>query len=334
MLTLTGRRVIWIEIDTFRMEIGMANNRKPILAVPEQIEHLKRKGVKFERITEKTASDYLMHNNNYFKLSAYRKNYPKYIGGQNDGKYIDLDFAYLRDLAIIDLRLRYTFVQMALDIEHYAKLEILRIVELHETDGYTIVENYLNSLEKDQRDRLLNEIDRNRQSIYCRDLFIKYQNNFPIWVFIEMISFGRMTDLYRFCASRYGNKNMRQRYFLLQTCKGVRNASAHSSCILNDLHINTANRNTHYYVFNALSKITTISPNTRAKKMSNARLQQCVTLLYTYNIVVTSNGAKKNAHYQLTELSRRILEHIDYYDNNALVKSSLVFLNEVIKAWF
>ena len=81
---------------------------KPQLTPKEQIEHLKKKGVKFNYISEDEAIKYLSDNNNYFKLRAYRKSFEKYTEGENEGKYIDLDFAMLKDLAIIDMRFRYT----------------------------------------------------------------------------------------------------------------------------------------------------------------------------------------------------------------------------------
>ena len=94
---------------------------KPILDTDGQIAHLQAKGVKFEKMSVEDAKQYLTKNNNYFKLRAYRKNFPKHPGGDFEGQYIDLDFAMLKDLAIIDMRLRYVLIHLALDIEHFAK---------------------------------------------------------------------------------------------------------------------------------------------------------------------------------------------------------------------
>ena len=89
--------------------------KKPKLSLDEQIEHLKDKGILFNIMDESDAKKYLEQNNNYFKLTAYRKNYNKHPDGKNKGKYINLEFAYLVDMAIIDMRLRYQIVHMALD---------------------------------------------------------------------------------------------------------------------------------------------------------------------------------------------------------------------------
>lgn len=62
---------------------------KPKLSLEGQIEHLKKKGVLFNIMNEESAKEYLTQHNNYFKLTAYRKNYDKHPDGENKGKYIN-----------------------------------------------------------------------------------------------------------------------------------------------------------------------------------------------------------------------------------------------------
>ena len=62
---------------------------KPKLSLEGQIEHLKEKGVLFNIMDEESAKEYLTQHNNYFKLTAYRKNYDKHPDGENKGKYIN-----------------------------------------------------------------------------------------------------------------------------------------------------------------------------------------------------------------------------------------------------
>lgn len=101
-------------------------NDKPRLSLDEQIQHLKGKGILFNIMDEGSAKQYLKYNNNYYKLTSFRKNYDKHPDGENKGKYIRLEFAYLVDVLIIDMRLRYRIVEIALDIEHHTKLQFLR----------------------------------------------------------------------------------------------------------------------------------------------------------------------------------------------------------------
>ena len=319
----------------------MDGERKPFLSYEAQIRHLKQKGITFNIVSESDAKDYLKNNNNLFKISSYRKNYDKYT----NNKYINLDFGYLKDLAIIDMKLRYTIVQLALDIEHYAKLELLRNAEAHFEDGYKIICDFIMSLDDKQYQILKTELDRCFTSEYCKDLTFNYDlklpedrdnliNNLPIWVFLEVIPFGRLVSFFGYCAERFEDKDLKNMYYMLKTCKDIRNACAHSSCILNDLRPNTKTHNTSYNISKELSKIKSIPKNTRLKKMSNMRIQQVITLLYTHKEIVTSKGIHEKAIDNLHELSDRINKHINYYETNSMISSSFDFINLIIDNWF
>lgn len=334
------KREHWMNMVEYNEEIKKCNNNenlvleKPMLNTEQQIEHLKKKGITFNICSEEEAYKYLRYNNNYFKLSSYRKNYDQIVGGKNDGKYLNLDFGYLRDLAIIDMKLRYTIVQLALDIEHYAKMEILRLLEDNEEDGYSIRDDFFNSISEIQLQMTKNEINRNENTTYCGDLFKRYPEKFPVWVFLEMIPFGRMVSFYKFCADRYSSNQMENNYFLLKVCKEVRNASAHSSCILNNLRMGTKKYNSRYPVMRELSKIKEISTQSRDKRMSNSRMQQIITLLYTYNKIVTSDGVKCKAKKILKELQERMIKNSIYYDKNDMIMANFKFLSIVIDNWY
>lgn len=151
---------------------------KPRLSLDGQVEHLKEKGVLFNIMDEEAAKDYLTQHNNYFKLTAYRKNYDKHPDGENKGKYINLEFAYLVDLAVIDMQLRYRIVHMALDIEHHTKLQLLRKMEDFNEDGYQIVQDYLDSLDEKQKKICDSEISRNKGNIYCDGFWISYDSGY------------------------------------------------------------------------------------------------------------------------------------------------------------
>lgn len=157
---------------------------KPILSYEEQIEHFIQKDITFNNISKERALEYLKNNNNFFKLSSYRKNFPKRDGTD---KYINLDFSHLADLAVIDTRLRMIIVKMSLNIEHFAKVQLLKkVTECDDEDGYTIVKNYLDSLNSNEKLHLETEIERNKTSLYVSELYKKYHAKFPIWAFVEI----------------------------------------------------------------------------------------------------------------------------------------------------
>ena len=138
------------------------HDRKPILTIEQQIEHLKQKGVAFELCSEEEAADYLRDKCNFFKLASYRKLFSKYEGGPRDGRYVDLDFGQLRLLAALDQELRHALLGMTLDIEHFQKVTLLREMEDRGEDGYAIVADYMASLTAANREYRLRELKTER----------------------------------------------------------------------------------------------------------------------------------------------------------------------------
>lgn len=307
---------------------------KPKLSLDGQIEHLKEKGVQFHIMDEAAARDYLSKHNNYFKLTAYRKNYNKHPDGEKKGKYINLEFAYLVDIAVIDMRLRYRIVHMALDIEHHTKLQLLRKIDEYGEDGYQVVRDYIDSLSEKQKGIFESEIGRNRGNIYCGDIIKKYDGNYPVWAFIEIVPFGRLVDFYGFCRKRFRDKTMEDNFYRLLTCKEIRNASAHSNCILNDLRAGTAAHKTNAAVTAEIMSIRGVNKNFRKNRMSNARIQQLVTLFYMHKIMVGSTGIRKSESDELKKIINRIDRNYGYYETNPMIKGTFDFLKMVVDNWF
>lgn len=309
-------------------------NDKPRLSLDEQIQHLKDKGILFNIMDEESAKQYLKYNNNYYKLTSFRKNYDKHPGGENEGKYINLEFAYLVDMSIIDMRLRYRVVEMALDIEHHTKLQLLRKIDEYDEDGYQIVKDYIDSLDEKYRNYLFNELNRNRGNAYCGDMIEKYDGNYPVWVFLEIIPFGRMVAFYCFCANRFSDKEMKNNYYGLLTCKRIRNVAAHSNCILNDLRPHTAEHLTNKDIIKELIRIPYMNSNFRKNRMSNVRIQQIITLFYMHKKMVRSEGVALYESRELKKLMRRIDENCSYYKTNTLIHGTFIFLGLVVDNWF
>ena len=220
--------------------------RKPMLTVEELIAHMQSKGIRFDILSTDEAKDYLHQNNNYFKLTSYRKNYTKYTHGEHAGKYENLDFAHLVDLARNDVLLRQTILGLCLDIEHFLKVQLIRAIEQSpDEDGYSIVQHYIfddDNPSFTERARnigprvsiITSKINRNQNNPYCGGLITKYTDDMPVWVFIEIISFG---DLLRFMeyVSEKINWALPVDLKSLDRIRQIRNAAAHNNGIINDL---------------------------------------------------------------------------------------------------
>lgn len=307
----------------------MSLSHGPKLTIPEQIEHMKMQGISFSIKTEEYAMSYLRDNNNYFKLRAYRKNYVK----NSDGKYIGLEFAYLRDIAIIDMRIRYCLLSMCLDIEHNARVSLIKsVVDAANEDGYTVVADYRAS-NPDSYSRI---IERASKSPYCAELQEKYRDSMPIWAIVEMMQFSDLCWFYRFVAHRISNESMLNEYYMFQEIRQLRNACAHSNCILNDLKsCKPPKHDPDKKMITALSQIKDVSKGVRQRKMSNDRIRQITTILYLYKHYVQSSGLQTHHAKQLHEtFVRRFEEHSDYYLTSQPVLTTFEFFKKVIDNWY
>lgn len=212
-----------------------ANARKPKLSIEDQIRHLESKGISFDLCGKNEAAAHLSEKNYFFKLTAYRKLFEKHVGGENDGRYIALDFGHLTTLASLDQHLREALLPMTLDIEHFVKADLIRrATEAEEEDGYALVRDYHDGLSPRSRRFLEAELSSRLHDEYRGAIIEKYKDDMPLWAFVEVISFGTVIDLIRFCGERWKDDHLKDAHYLLKYVKGIRNASAHGACILNE----------------------------------------------------------------------------------------------------
>ncbi len=325
--------------------------KKPMLSADQIIAHMIDKGIQFSIITEGEAKQHLDNHNNYFKLSSYRKNYTKITTGTNTGKYENLDFAHLIELARMDTEIRHLLLKMALDIEHFMKVALIKAVEdrmnnCSDEDGYEIIKGYLLAddiepiAEKaeimSRRNREFSKkIVQNKRNPYCKGLINRYSYEMPIWAFVELGSFGDIKDLIAYYAAKTGwtpPVDLKT----LDRVRQLRNACAHGNCIINDLRPVTDTGSEKAGVSNAPRYITAfaksagLSKNSRQKKLSNPRINQIVNLFYTYDIVVATNQTRTQRLDELHSLINvRLKEHGDYFSKNQLLKSTYEFFQKL-----
>ena len=317
-------------------------NLKPMLKISELIPHMKSKNIKFEKISENEAEEYLKNNNNYYNLASYRHNFLKFPSpaGKFEGMYQDLDFAYLKDMSIIDYRVRLLLFNIIIDIEHYLKIRILNLIEnITEENGYRIVNMYL---EKDFNDekfprKIHNSIFKKVGSEYYNKIFSKYDidkdhqlENIPIWEFLEIITFGELVNFYEFFSHEYNLKDELKNIFILREIVKLRNAVAHNSCVLSDFDKKDNNYPPDYIIIKFLNECK-IGKETRINKLSNSRIRQITYTLYMFNEIVTSDGIKEKVTKNINKLFfGRIIYHKEYYNNNELLKSVYLYFEKII----
>lgn len=307
---------------------------KPMLTIAQQIDHFQARGITFDHCSEEEAAQYLRTHTYYYKIAAYRSLFPKRIGGAHDGEYANLDFAYLRDLDRLDHQLRQLLLPMTLDVEHYAKVRLMRSIEDREPDGYAIIQDYFDALTDYNRMYRMREIERLRSDLYMGDLIRKYPTDrMPVWVFFEVVSFGALIDFYLFCANRWHDRVMKEEHYLLRQAKAVRNATAHSSDIINGFADNRSRIRTTAKINAAITNIG-VSKTMRNSKMRNPRIQQIVMLMYVHRSLVKDDRAAQRLAHDAKQLSNMIRDTERWVLNNDLIRSTFTFLRIIFDKWF
>jgi len=307
---------------------------KLLLTTDQLIDHMKNKGITFNLITEEEARSFLQENNYYLKAASFRTNYPKYSSGVSTGKYMNLDFAYLKELSVIDTHLRYLIMQMCLDIEHALKVTLINRVENNPNeDGYELVRrfiSYTNSKGQLQNERILKKIRGHKSNDYSRDLIDKYYPYFPVWVFVELISFGDLTYLIAFYNELYSDSIVNNKF--MNIVRDIRNASAHSTCLINKLFspLNQGQQ-VDSTISNYIKSISTISASARAKNLNYRVVYSFITLIYIYDSVVADEIIKSERYQQLKDLFNiHMVKHKDYFKSNTKITGVYNFIKKVV----
>lgn len=297
------------------------------------------KGITINYLTETQAVEYLQDKNNYMRLASYRKNYDKDF---SNTKYKYLDFSYLIELSTIDMYLRHHVMKMCINIEHQLKIHLLKDLEGSDCDGYNIVNDFL-----DNNHYIIENIKRKSSSTYTGELINNYfefvyvldndelkleilKVDCPVWVFLEIISFGDFIKFYEF----YYNKHSKvDKHFIsiLSSVKSIRNACAHNNCILYNLR--PANTIPNKIITNYVSDIDSISKDQRKKKLSSRIVYELVCLIYTYDKVV---GNESKGYYSELKYftENRLTQHRHYFDKNDLIKSTYNFFVKILDKIF
>ena len=318
---------------------------KPKRSAKYLINHLKNKGVTFKYISETDAEDFLLNRNNYIRTASYRKNYQKYPSGPHTGDYQNLDFSYLVELSIIDMHLRFIIEKMCSDIEHDLKVIIQRDIEQNTNeDGYSIVKNFLNS-----NRYILSKLEATSTSPFTSDLLFKYFTinttinsatgkphhtitgiDCPVWVLLELLSFGDFVRFYKYYYSKYGGCPIPSN--IINLVRNLRNAAAHNSCIINDL--NKGSSRSPRDISLAVQKIKNIPAVTRRKKLSTRCVLEFVSMLYVYNIVVSEKVKGHRIHELKNLFDTRLVEKKGFFKSNSLICTTFKFVHDVIYGFF
>ena len=294
----------------------MSSTRKPKLDYEAQIKKLKSLGILFNETTEEEAKEILKNKTYFFKLIDFRKNIKK----DSSGNY-NFEFSALSDLATLDMRLRYTLLPMCLDIEHSLKTDILKkITEDVNEDGYTIVQDFVNNHNGDL-EKIFSCVTKRDGTIIPS--FQKYYNDPPIWVCLELMSFGQFSAFVEFYSERTNDSELRKAGKFIKFAKNIRNKCAHSQPILLNL-----NPRKHFTVESELKKIG------RKQKLSYKNLKVLAIIdilsLLVLHSKYCSKGIKDNRKKDLLTFKQRKNRYFHHYRNVPSLSFFFLSLNKMI----
>lgn len=290
---------------------------KKLRTAEQLVAHLKSRGVAFELCSEADAADYLATANNYLRACSYRKLYLVHAEGPKEGKYIGLDFGALIKLSSVDRVLRTALRDIVLDVEHFARVRLLDRAVAEGEDGYAIVSDYLDDLDSRNRSRVVSGLlwrgkPGDSYDEYSGDLIAHYMDEgYPLWVFLEVIEFGRFCDLWLFCAKRWDDHSMVVSHYWLKSIKALRNSVCHNSCIINGFSScsDRVNFRTPDDMLSYMSLLGLKNTKSRRSKLRNLRVAHIAAALYgSYEFC--TRASTRFRHADAMDSVRRALDEV------------------------
>lgn len=288
------------------------------------ISQMKNKNVKFNYFTEEQTKRFLENNSYYKKITSYENNFHYYVESGMK-KYSDLDFAYLVELSTLDMEFRFLVLKMCLNIEHALKIIIINKCLEKKEDGYSIIKEYF-----EENENVKKEILQHANNSYCEELISENRNRIPIWVFLEVISFG---ELCRFCKF-LEHKGYFQKWEIdvIFNVRVLRNAAAHNHCLFSRLirtDVKPINKVRQY-----VEQMDGITKTQKNQNLKSRCIHDFVTLLFAFEYYIKSEGIINHTKEDMEQLFfNRMLQRKAYFKNCITVKNAYGFVKKVLDKW-
>ena len=295
------------------------------------IESIKETGITFNYISEEKANTIMKSEFSPRMLLCYSSLFDKYKKTLSAGRFINLDFAYLYELALLDCELRKIVMEMCLDIERCLKVFLIDdceqlgckdsiVADYCETDFDFLNANYKN-----------NYLDHYAKQIIGSSSVSELQLD----DFLEIVQFGTFQRLLIFFYSKYSNKTeAHDRLSLLSnldSVRSLRNAAAHNNALLSHLNYEVSEDfHKNYALVSFLGnhgiKSRTLETNTKKQLLHDFA---CLVNMYSK---IETNHKEKNCLYSLLSFfENRCTINASFFNQNPTIMSAYKFCCDVIK---
>ena len=204
--------------------------------------------------------------------------------------------------------LRETLLDLAIDVEHFAKIRLLGRIESEEEDGYCIAASFLAMRPRTKSNLAARSEAGERHDTYSGDLIAHYLERMPVWVMLEVVDFGTFVDFWLFCAERWGDEEMRQQHYILKSVKALRNACAHNSLLVHGLDAQDAPADfpTNRLLSDSLNAHGMRNTKTRRAKLKNLRIAQIAAALWSLDEFCERSSTRIRHTKRLQEVRSRV----------------------------
>ena len=311
------------------------NGLKPKISVESQLEHLRLSGIQFERISFEDSINWLTNYNYFFRAKSYCKNYDKNL----EGLYVNVDFLDIIQMSQLDVEFRYSLIKLTSEIEQLMKVKLINSVTKNiKEDGYQMVQNF-----KKNYPKIETRIIAMSSGSAMSNLIDKYSNRFAIWNYVEVLTFGELIKLYKYYYYHYYDSSSISNVVHIPLY--LRNSCAHNNTLLNTLKtpydiykfnhltnkVEVNNLNTNSQLVTFVSKIKTISIESRKRNFKNPMIHDLVGIIYLITqLSPTQQYANKILHPFHQNMKNIVYQNIDHYEKNTLIISRFVFINKVL----
>lgn len=284
------------------------------------------KGIMFTGITKEEAIAILTDLNYYYKLTVYKRSFKR---DKETGKFIELEFKTLCSIASVDMQLRYLFANACMDIEHALKTYIIsHITNNEEVDGFEIVNRFIHSTTEKANPLTLDGIMSKAKfpTHYQYNMYQVHKETPPIWVVMEMMSFGDLVRFFAFYFKLYPTEDFKlvPMTSILMGVKNIRNMSVHNNPFLFDLSIGEIKRPNEYV--KSYGKEEGIGELFyRALKVNDT-----LSVFYAHRFFVKGEGSRKYRLKEFKELIDRTIDRFEHVDSSNDIMYYFNILSKVV----